>query len=85
VCGELAAESQNMISRCWELVIVLVIVLVCVGAFLIYDSLTGSSRSGFDLEIIMGACCCSLALILSYNLVVQLRELSSESDQHQQQ
>jgi hypothetical protein len=24
-------------------------------------------------------------LILSYNLVVQLRELSSESDQHQQQ
>ncbi len=74
-----------MISRYRELVIVFVIFLASVGAFLIYDTLTSSSRSGGDLEIIMGACCCSLALILSYNLVVQLRDLSSESDQHQQQ
>jgi hypothetical protein len=74
-----------MISRYRELVIVFVIFLASVGAFLIYDSLTSPSRSGGDLEIIMGACCCSLALILSYNLVAQLRDLSSESDQHQQQ
>ena len=74
-----------MIGRYWELGIVLVIFLASMGAFLIYDSLTSSSRSGGDLEIIMGTCCCSLALILSYNLVVQLRDLSSESDQHQQQ
>ena len=74
-----------MISRYRELVIVFVIFLASMGALLIYDSLTGSSHSGGDLEIIMGACCCALALILSYNLVVQLRDLSSESDQHQQQ
>jgi hypothetical protein len=74
-----------MISLYRELVIVLVIFLASVGAFLIYDSLGSSAHSGGDLEIIMGACCCSLALILSYNLVVQLRDLTSESDQHQQQ
>ncbi len=74
-----------MISRYWELVLAFVIFLASLGAFLIYDSLTSSSRSGFDLEIIMGACCCSLALILSYNLLVQLRDFSAESDQHQQQ
>lgn len=74
-----------MISRYRELVIIFVIFLASIGAFLIYDSLTSSSRSEGDLEIIMGACCCSLALILAYNLFVQLRDLSSESDQHQQQ
>jgi len=74
-----------MISRYRELVIVSVILLSAVGTFLIYDSLASSAHSGGDLEIIMGACCCALALILSYNLVVQLRGLSSESDQHQQQ
>jgi hypothetical protein len=34
--------------------------------------------------MIMGACCCSLALIMTYNLLVQPRDLS-ESDQHQQE
>jgi hypothetical protein len=74
-----------MIGRYRELVVVFAIFLASIGALLIYDSLTSSSRSGFDLGIIMGACCCSLALLLSYNLAAQLRDLSSESDQHQQQ
>jgi hypothetical protein len=71
-----------MICHYRELVIVFVILLASLGIFLIYGSLTNTSRSGGELDVIIGACCCSLALIMSYHLVVQLRELS-ESDQQQ--
>lgn len=73
-----------MICRYRELVIVFVILLASLGAFLIYDSLTNTSHWGGELDVIIGACCCSLALIMSYNLIVQLRDLT-ESDQHEQE
>jgi hypothetical protein len=73
-----------MMHRYRELVIVSVILLASLGIFLIYNSVTSTSHSGGELDVIMGACCCSLALIMTYNLVVQLRDLS-ESDQHQQE
>ena len=72
-----------MIGRYRELVIVFVILLASLGTFLIYDSLTNAPHSGAELNVIIGACCCSLALIMSYNLIVQLRDLT-ESDQHEQ-
>jgi hypothetical protein len=74
-----------MIWRYRELAIILIVLLTSVGIFLIYTSLASGSHSGGELDVIMGACCCALALILAYNLVVQLREVFSESDQHQQQ
>ena len=67
-----------------ELVIVFIILLASLGAFLIYDSLTNTSHWGGELDVIFGACCCSLALIISYNLIAQLRNLS-QSDQHEQE
>jgi hypothetical protein len=73
-----------MIWRYRELVIIFIVLLTIVGIFLIYNSLASSSHSGGELDVIAGACCCALALILSYNLVVQLRDLSSESDQQQE-
>jgi hypothetical protein len=73
-----------MLCRYRELVIVFVILLALLGFFLIYNSLTNSPHTGGDLDVIMGACCCSLALIMSYKLVVQLRDLS-QSDQHPQE
>jgi len=81
---EFEAEGEGMIRRYRELVIVFVILLASLGIFLIYNSVTNISHSGGELDVIMGACCCSLALIMTYNLLVQLRDLS-ESDQHQQE
>ena len=74
-----------MIWRYRELVIIFIVLLTSAGVFLIYNALTIGSHSGGELDVIMGACCCALALILAYNLVVQLHDLSSESDQHQQE
>ena len=71
-----------MIYHYRELVVVFVILLASLGTFLIYDSLTNTPHSGGELYVIIGACCCSLALIMSYNLIVQLRDLA-ESDHEQ--
>jgi len=46
-----------MICHYRELVIVLVILLASLGIFLIYGSLTNTSRSGGELDVIIGACC----------------------------
>jgi hypothetical protein len=72
-----------MIHRYRELVIVFIFLLACLGAFLIYDSLTNPSRSE-GLDVILGACCCSLALIMFGKLIVRLRD-SAESEQHEQE
>jgi uncharacterized membrane protein YfcA len=60
-----------MISCYRELVTVFSILLSLVGSFLIYDSLADASPSD-GLKVVFGACCCSLAIIMVYNLVVHL-------------
>jgi hypothetical protein len=61
-----------MICRYRELGAVCSIFLSLVGFFLIYDSLADASPSD-GLKVILGACCCSLAIILGYDLVVNLQ------------
>ena len=61
-----------MIYRYRGLVIVFSVLLAAAGGFFIYDSMT-NSRS-YDLNITVGACCCSLALILFFKLATNLRD-----------
>lgn len=61
-----------MMHRYRELVVLLSALLACLGSFLIYDSLTSTAHSE-GLGVILGACCCSLAAILLYHLIVALK------------
>jgi hypothetical protein len=72
-----------MIRRYRELAIVVVIALASVGAFLIYISLTNSRSE--ELDVIGGACCCALALILCFHLVFPLRgPAETEFEEHEE-
>jgi len=66
-----------------DLVIAFSVLLAFLGSFLIYDSLTNALHSeGFD--IILGACCCSLALILLASLVFHSRDPAEPKHQERE-
>jgi hypothetical protein len=50
-------------------VILFGILLARLGVLLIHDSLSDPAHSE-GLEVILGACCCALALILFFNLLI---------------
>jgi hypothetical protein len=66
-----------------DLVTAFSVLLAFLGSFLIYDSLTNPLDSeGFD--IILGACCCSLALILLASLVFHSRDPAQPKHQERE-
>ena len=72
-----------MIRRYRELAIVVVIALSFAGAFLLYTSLTNSRSE--ELDVIGGACCCALALILGFHLIFHHHgPAEPEPEEHEQ-
>ena len=71
-----------MIYRYRGLVTVFSMLLAAAGGFFIYDSVTNSARS-IDLSITIGASCCSLALILLFKLITNLRDPCAPDDPEQ--
>jgi hypothetical protein len=72
-----------MIRRYRDLAIVVVIALASVGAFLIHVSLSNSRSE--ELDVIGGARCCALALILCFHLVFHLRgPAETEFEEHEE-
>jgi hypothetical protein len=61
-----------MIHRYREWAVVAAVALASAGAFLLYTSLADSRPD--ELDVIAGACCCALALILCFHLVLHLAE-----------
>jgi hypothetical protein len=72
-----------MVRRYRELAIVVVITLGSVGAFLLYTSLANSRSE--ELDVIGGACCCALALVLCFHLIFQQHDFpETDSEEHEQ-